>query len=377
MITVLFVNPSNGLSGDTLSLGYLIESLNGRVNPIVLLRDRGEATDFFESLGVECIVHNYLTVFRSSLGFKGIITHPWRIRFIKLIRFELPCILYVKKQLAGRNIDIVHTNTLPTTIGVKLAKALKAKHIWHIREFLSPPHVNTKIVGGIGYLRHLMNQADAQIYVSNPCMEHWHPKNQNSWMIWDAIKWRKDACYIKNKQPYILFLAQRIIEAKGVSFAVKAFGMSGIARMGITLKIVGNASEWEICHLQEIAHQWGCADAIEFIPFQTDVKSLFANAKVFIQSSANEGIGGRTTIEAMFFGCPVIALPSGGTLDLIRNEETGWFFETVEECSDLMKKVCMTEHEEIIINAQSFAMENFSVDDYGEKILAVYKHVLG
>ena len=127
--------------------------------------------------------------------------------------------------------------------------------------------------------------------------------------------------------------------------------------------------------LMALAESYNCVEYIDFIPAQIDVKSYFANAMAFIQPSVNEGMG-RTTAEAMFYGCPVIAYASGGTLDLVKDGETGYLFNSVEECAKLMKKVCTTNQEEIILQAQSYAKENLSIENYGNKIMEVYNKVL-
>ena len=105
------------------------------------------------------------------------------------------------------------------------------------------------------------------------------------------------------------------------------------------------------------------------------MKPYFSKAIAFVNPSINEGMG-RTTAEAMFYGCPIIAHASGGTLDLIKHGETGFLFKTVEECVELMKKVCYTNQDEVILRAQAFAMQNLSIENYGKKILKVYNTVL-
>ena len=129
--------------------------------------------------------------------------------------------------------------------------------------------------------------------------------------------------------------------------------------------------EWAVAK----AGGYGCAEYIDFIPAQKDVKPYFSQAMAFINSSVNEGMG-RTTAEAMFYGCPVIAYASGGTLDLVKDGETGYLFNTVEECAELMRKVCTTNQEDIILRAQEFAKQNLSIENYGSKIMEVYNSVL-
>ena len=92
-------------------------------------------------------------------------------------------------------------------------------------------------------------------------------------------------------------------------------------------------------------------------------------------ASECEGLG-RVTAEAMFYGCPVVAHASGGTLDLVKDGITGYLFHTVDECAKLIRKVCTTDQEQVIMQAQRFAVNNLSQEIYGPKIMEVYESVL-
>ena len=139
--------------------------------------------------------------------------------------------------------------------------------------------------------------------------------------------------------------------------------------------MVGNCDPDYRESLLKTADTFNCADRIDFLPCQDDLSSLYANAAGFIMSSYCEGLG-RVTAEAMFYGCPVIAHASGGTLDLVQEGITGHLFTTVNECASKMRLVCSTSQKEIIEKAQSFIIENLSQKVYGPKVLEVYRTVL-
>ena len=117
-------------------------------------------------------------------------------------------------------------------------------------------------------------------------------------------------------------------------------------------------------------------EAVEFVPCQSGVKPWYAHATCFIMASDYEGLG-RVTAEAMFFGCPVVAHATGGSLDLVKDGETGYLFNTIEDCADLLRKVCLSDNEQMILRAQEFVKDNLSQEVYGPKILEVYNTVLG
>lgn len=376
-ITVLFVNPSNGLSGDTQSLAFLIESLKQKVLPIVLLTEEGDAYRLFKSHGIECLIHPYQNVL--ALPFldylKNVVLHPWRFRFVKWFRYDLPCLRYVKRVLAGRKVDIVHTNTAPTYMGARIAKMYNVPHVWHVREYLDDTHCIGRIFFGRRWLRKQINEASARIVVSSPCRDFWQFKDDGTYTINDAVLNKDDCCYEEPKQSYLLFCSYWVTEGKGVFSAVRAYGKSGLFRDGIRLKVVGNTSSETVLKIKALTEEYNCTGMVDCIPVQKDVKPLFAKAMAYINPSINEGMG-RTTGEAMFYGCPVVARASGGTLDLIKSGETGWLFTTEEECASLLKMVCSTDQKDIILNAQKFACEHLSTGNYGNRIMDVYNKML-
>lgn len=161
-----------------------------------------------------------------------------------------------------------------------------------------------------------------------------------------------------------------------MEIAVRAFGKSRLAESGYQLKIVGNIYEQLQSELTDISEEYNCRNAIFFLPFTQNVKPLFQYATAFIQSSRYEGLG-RTTAEAMFFGCPVIATAySGGTLDLIKDKHTGYLFNTIDECADLMRFVSNHDQSSIILNAQAWATSNLTKANYGPKILDIYNSII-
>lgn len=375
-IRVLYICIDSSLGGSTASLLNLIDSVKDEVYPIVLFPETGVGQALFEEHGIECHVYPFIKLYSFKRNsFVDVWRHPWRWHYIKKMRNDYGCWCYEKKALAGRKVDIVHSNTSPNDVGVLLAKRLHAKHVWHVREFCDL-HFNFEIYKGIPRLRDLINKADARIAISSAIKRHWQMKDEHTWIIHNAIRSKDDMCYFKNKEKYILFSSYFLKEAKGARKAIIAFAKSGIAVDGYKLKLMGNCSEEYKESLMDTVCDYHVEEGVEFVPCQTDVKPWFAHAACYIMASECEGMG-RVTGEAMFFGCPVLAHATGGTLDLVKDGETGYLFNTVEECAVLLRKVCASDNEQIILRAQEFAKDSLSQEVYGPKIMDVYNCVLG
>lgn len=373
--TILYIAVDPSMGGSTASLYNLIDAIRNEVNPIVLFREEGIGVDYYRGHGIECYIYPFidLTQFQEN-KLKNEWRHPWRWHYIKKLRMDYACCKQVRRILHGRKIDIVHTNTSVNDIGVKLAKMFRAKHVWHVRECLDV-HSNTPIYLGMG--RHIaqVNSADGRIAISHFVAQHWQMKHDCTWVINDAIRSKSEICYEPDKDKYLLFCSYYLTEWKGARRAIEAFALSGVAHDGYNLKLIGNCDDEYKVSLLQTAQELGIKGSVEFIPCQADVRPYLTRATIYIMASENEGLG-RVTAEAMFYGCPVIAHATGGTLDIVKDGETGYLFKTIEECAQLIRKVCTEPQEALILRAQKFAVDNLSQEVYGPKIMEVYNKVL-
>ena len=58
-INVLYICHTSKLGGAALSLYNMINSVNDNVLPIVLMPDKGQVFDLFNSKGIKCIVYPF------------------------------------------------------------------------------------------------------------------------------------------------------------------------------------------------------------------------------------------------------------------------------------------------------------------------------
>lgn len=374
-LNILYIAIDGNLGGSTRSLYNLIDSIKDRIYPIVLFGAYGTGYDYYKQKGIECYVFPYIKLYNISCNkLKDVIFHPWRWHYIKKSVYDYSCYFFIKRKLNGRSVDIVHTNTSPNDIGVFLSKRLKSSHVWHVREFCDLDF-HYKIYGGMSRLRKLISDADARVAISTAIKRHWEMPETNTWVIPNAVRSRNEACYFPIKEKYVLFSSYALSETKGCRNVIIAFSKSGIAREGYILKMMGNCTEEYKSSLVQTAIDNNVADKIEFIPCQQDVTPFFSHASVYVMASESEAFG-RVTAEAMFFGCPVIAKASGGTLDFVKNGETGYLYDNIRECAQLIYDVCHSPQKEIIMRAQQYAINNLSQEEYAPQIMDVYNHVI-
>lgn len=112
--------------------------------------------------------------------------------------------------------------------------------------------------------------------------------------------------------PYALFVGA-IADLKQPILAIEA-----CARMGLKLVIAGLPVGGKL--------PFSGASNVEYVgPVNAATRNrLMRGARVFLQLGAYESFG-LTTLEAMLCGCPVVAWPAGGSLDLVRYGVNGVF----------------------------------------------------
>ena len=379
MINVLYVTfASENFDGATYSLMDLIKSVKEYVKPIVMVGTEGCVYDYFTSNGVECIVCD----FKEDLVGKPVKLHQYLKYAIKYIPNHLTfyqknrkCAETVAQILNDRKIDIVHINNTVMSVGCDIAKALNARVVWHLRGFMDLDFGWMPLRGWDKY-RCSVRQSDAVIGITKTVLEHYIPlDSKNAHVISDAVRSKDDTCLVMPKKKYFLFCAGFLTEQKGCSFAISAFAKSGLATKGYKLKIIGEAHPKYMSKLKQIVSATGLTEAVEFLGRTDKVKEYMSRATAFLMCSENEGLG-RVSIEAMFYGCLVIGRNSGGTKDFVFDGKTGLLFNDLEGCATAMQQAAETEYIGIIRYAQQFARENFSIENYGAKILKVYGEAL-
>lgn len=379
MITVLYVTfASKNFDGATYSLMDLIKSVQENVQPIVMVREKGCVYDFFTNNGVECIVCD----FKEDLVGKPVKLHQYIKYALKYIpnhltyyRKNRKCTKTVAQILKGREIDIVHTNNTVLSVGYSISKSINSKSVWHLRGFMNLDFGWMPLRGWHKH-RKTLKQTDAVIGITNAVLNHHLPlENKNAYVISDAVRSKDDTCFMLPKEKYFLFVAGLLTERKGCDFAISAFAKSGLAANGYKLKIIGEGHPKYMSKLNQIVVHAGISDAVEFLGSTDKVKEYMSLATAFLMCSENEGLG-RVSIEAMFYGCLVIGRNAGGTKDFVFDGKTGLLFNDIDACVAAMQKAVETDHQDIIRYAQQFAQANFSIENYGRKILDVYGKVL-
>ena len=130
-----------------------------------------------------------------------------------------------------------------------------------------------------------------------------------------------------------LVAAGELSSRKGFDLLIKALALCDDQRLYLTLLGDGPMRQ----ELEELAQFQGVARQIDFVGFQNNPYSFFAQADLFILSSRFEGVP-NVVLEALACATPVISTPVGGIKDLLGGIE-GCFIAKGINAEDLAEAI--------------------------------------
>lgn len=374
MINVLYITSEKGKPlGSAHSLANLIQSISEYVHPVVIVRD-DKAKSFFEPKGIKTITVKYPVDITDKKGISKVIN--FMPRFCRDIISYTIAIIKLRTISKKFKIDIIHSNNSIVSVGYYLSYLVRKPYVWHIREFIDLDFHWSPFLGW-NRLKRIIKNSSAIICVSKALKEHFELEDcPNAYQLYNAVRSKKECCFIKDKGHYFL-MCGNISSTKGADIAIKSFALFNKSFPDYRLKFVGSISSEYKETLKSLASGLNILGSIDFEGYQENTKNYYERAAGYLMCSKHEAMG-RVTVEAMFYGCPVIGYNSGGTKEIIKSGNNGYLFNSIEECANYMKSIVKDEDitSKIIANAQKDALETFSIESYGRKIKNIYSTIL-
>lgn len=135
----------------------------------------------------------------------------------------------------------------------------------------------------------------------------------------------KSSKRFSKEKPYVVAIGRLDENVKQFDHLIKAFSNSGLADLGIELRILGHG--FLIDSLKELAEEMSSKDCIRFEGFVSNPYVYLKNAKFLVMSSRLEGFP-MALIESLACGTPVISYdcPTGPS-EIIQHEQNGLLVE--------------------------------------------------
>lgn len=343
---------------------------------VLIIHKHGAIEDLLRENSIEYYVSHINHACYLENGDTGLY---WRLRYF--VRYYVLKHRYknaIQNLLREKGIspDIVYSNTIVPETGDSLAKAYKIPHIVHIREITDSDFPFIFYIGKKRYLRIINKRLKYAICISEAVRNKFAPLfKSKAVLIYNGLPIRhyegKQFSH-KDSKTHIVFVG-RLSTEKGVMTVVRV--MQKIYEGGITnieLDIWGSGVlEKEIRaymfenNLMDIIHLCGYGENINLS--QYDIAVMSSPAEAF----------GRTTVEYMMAGLPVIGYNGGATPELLLDKQCGLLYNTEEEMLQCLMELIHNKElaHEIGENAHKRAISFFNEEKYLNSICDLFEKI--
>lgn len=368
---VVFIASDASLYGASLSFVNMIKSYDFG-DYLVLLPSKGPLLPVLDNMGIPYRVIPFrLNCATCSNDWLSYVLYPIRFCYYWLLnKYSYSQIIKIVNE---NEIEIIHTNNSRISIGFEIAQQKQIKHIWHLREFMDLDF-NMRTFKPFEKLCEDFNNSDSVICVSEAVKNHFHIRNKNAVVLYDAVDSIRNVHNLHyEKENYFLYCGS-LSEKKGVLDAI--FSFSKVSRnRDIRLYIAGTGSSRFVRKMKSLIKKEGVGEKVVLLGYRTDAKELMRKAVGLLMCSWHEAYG-RVTAEAMMNDCVVIGRNSGGTSELIEHGKNGFLFNSNNELEVLMEKVLDMDTTAIRDNAREKAIHSFTEEVYAEQLKKVYDNLL-
>lgn len=233
--------------------------------------------------------------------------------------------LAVAKIARRENVDLIHVNDLYNLV-LPTARifGLNAPYICHVR-FL--PEKFPPVLFRFWMSLHL--RFARRILAVSKYLGKQLPSHPAISVIYNElpVEERYPAGLPKLSNPSVLYLSN-VIKGKGHQFAIEAFAKVHQRFPEWRLRFVGGdmglaKNRTYQLELQRLCEARGIAEKTDWLPFTEDVEREYRQAEIALNFSESESFS-ITCLEALFFGCPIVATDSGGPAEIIDHEISGY-----------------------------------------------------
>jgi glycosyltransferase involved in cell wall biosynthesis len=231
--------------------------------------------------------------------------------------------------------DAVVTNTCLINVGLSVAKRIGRPHIWHVREF---GDLDWDFFPDAGFKarRSDMLESSRVLFISQAVKAH-HLKQCNLQdgprfkVFYDGIapqvelaRRAPQACK-RTEVSFVFGIAGLIKPSKGQFDAVSAIRELTNKGVNAKLRVAGGGG---VDDLRKHVAESGVSDKVEILGHLSgpQMDKFYQEIDCGLMCSTSEGFG-RTTVEYMSWGKPVIGRNSGATPELVRDGENGLLYE--------------------------------------------------
>lgn len=280
------------------------------------------------------------------------------------------------------NPDVFLTNTMTIPWGAVAAALLGKPHVWFVREFGDEDH-GLKFFFPVSDIRRFIKDSSNLVLTNSDAVRAslaGDSPGANIMTVYmdievpSTVAAADGAHYFQRSTATKLLILGGVVEGKGQEDAILAVAELTARGHDVELLIVGQREQGYFEKLQAIVDERGLGTHVRFENFQDDPYPVIAAADVVLVCSRKEAFG-RTALEAMLLGKPVIASNAGGLPEIVSDGITGFLYRPgdVGELANKIQQLIADPElmQQMGKRGQEVARRRFTPAGYGGRVACI------
>jgi glycosyltransferase involved in cell wall biosynthesis len=240
------------------------------------------------------------------------------------------------ERLAGlvreKNADLIFSNSAAVAAGALAAEKAGLPHVWAVHEMLAGPLAHLFYWRGPGRLARFIVGHSCRVIVNSRACASAFPPSDKIVLVYNGVKRKsypperlgdvRREYGLAEGEPVIGVIG-KINEGKRQADVIQAAALLAADYPALNVLIIGNVQDKRYAaRLRDLAAASGLGGRIRFAGYRHDLTGPLKIMSVLVVASTIESFG-RTAIEAMAAGTPVVAARSGGLTEIIEDGLNG------------------------------------------------------
>ena len=304
--------------------------------------------------------------------------------------WNLRAVFKLKRLILEKDVALVCSNSAAAVGGAWAARLARRPHVWIIHEILSGERPLLSFFLGNKRLVRTIRRWSRRVVVNSLASARPFQGSGPVEVVYNGVslppggRSRNSGLGQRlglKKGDRVVGVVGKIAPEKGQLELVRAAGLAGRRVKGLKLLIVGAAADPRtMASLHREIQGLGLEDRVVLAGYVEDVFSALGLMDLLVSASRIESFG-RTTVEAMAAGIPVLAVRTGGLPEVIQNGKNGFLVESgsPESLAAAIEKFYALKKAEVaaVVRAgRRTVASRFRIEPQVRKLERVFKDVL-
>lgn len=289
---------------------------------------------------------------------------------------------FLRQQNKKEKIDLIYVNTLSNFFVIPVARSLGINTLTHVHEILESPKIVSSFINRFSVKWSTYILAVSHAVKANLLKASSGSGKDNITVVHNGIPdvYQPEETSLEKSAKCIITLIGRIKPDKGIWYLLEALKLMK-NKENLLVRIIGGPAPSGEKHVEQLKKDIPTIGVeIEYLSFIPDVRKYLNETDILVAPSTGTESFPTTVLEGMSAGKAVIATNTGGAVEAIVNETSGFIISNndprhfAEILSLLLKDVAL--RNKVGEEARKRYLSKFSVEVYNKNMETFYATIL-